>query len=64
MIGAAMNTSEVRDITLAISRPAYRSRITDTGIARVDAAPTPWSTRAISMVSNERENAARRLNPT
>ncbi len=64
MIGAAMNTSEVRLITRAISRPAYRSRITEMGIARVEAAPTPCSTRAISRVSNEREKAARMLKPT
>ncbi|MNW11848.1 hypothetical protein D3C71_2093900 [compost metagenome] len=41
MIGMAMKTMKVSDITSAISRPEYRSRTTAVAITRTLAAPMP-----------------------
>ena len=46
MIGIAMNTMKVSDITEAISRPEKRSRTTDMAMTRVAAAPRPCAKRS------------------
>jgi hypothetical protein len=51
-IGIAMNTMKASDITEAISRPEYLSRITDTAMTRVAAAPRPCTKRSPSRIAN------------
>ena len=41
MIGMAMKTMKVSDMTSAISRPENRSRTTEVAMTRVAAAPSP-----------------------
>ena len=51
MIGMAMNTMKVSDMTSAISRPENRSRTTEVAMTRVLAAPSPWMKRSASRIA-------------
>ncbi len=47
MMGTVRNTMKVRDITRAICRPEYRSRITER-VTTTLAAASPWTNRQAS----------------
>ena len=59
MTGMTMNTMKTSDMTSAIGRPPNTSRMMDTAMTRVEAAPMPWTKRrASSVVEARRESRA------
>ena len=53
IIGTMRNTIMISDMTLAISRPEYRSRTMAVERTRPPAAPIPWMMRAASNHSKD-----------
>ena len=56
--GMIMNTMKTSDMTSAMARPPKTSRMIDTVITRVAAAPVPWTKRRIRSVSKLGAKAA------
>ena len=57
--GTRMKIIMMKDIALAIARPAKRSRTMATAITRAEPAATPWSSRPARWVSKSKAATAR-----
>ena len=57
-IGTAMKTMKTSDITSAMARPPKTSRMTETAMTRVEAAPKPCTKRRTSSSVKSRDSAA------